>query len=259
MRNKYQGKEPESNRKFEVVGGEELMVRVPLPMAEVWAEMQAQVEELTGKPNLPRWFIDDKFDIQVQVRDNPTNDQLRLVMQSVLAERFKLAAHYESPQLPVFALVLANPGETGTQLRPHTDDPPCASVRPPAGSWLRPQEMVAGGFPADCGRIEALPSSPGRIHVGARAIPIELLAATLPQMHNLDRAVLDQTGLAGTYDFAFEWSVRQVSRANPHGEEPSPEFLRDLNEQLGLKLEPHTGPVELVVIDHVEKPETALP
>jgi hypothetical protein len=44
--NKYQTKEPKSNRKFEVVGGEELLVRVPLPMAEVWAEMQAQVEEL---------------------------------------------------------------------------------------------------------------------------------------------------------------------------------------------------------------------
>ena len=52
MRNKYQRKERKSNRKFEVVGGEELMVRVPLPMAEVWAEMQAQVEELTGKAGL---------------------------------------------------------------------------------------------------------------------------------------------------------------------------------------------------------------
>jgi hypothetical protein len=48
VRNKYQRKERKSNREFEVVGGEELMVRVPLPMAEVWAEMQAQVEELTG-------------------------------------------------------------------------------------------------------------------------------------------------------------------------------------------------------------------
>jgi hypothetical protein len=48
VRNKYQRKERKSNHKFEIVGGQELMVRVPLPMAEVWAEMQAQVKELTG-------------------------------------------------------------------------------------------------------------------------------------------------------------------------------------------------------------------
>ena len=52
MRNKYQRKERKSNDKFEVIGGPELMVRVPSPMAEVWAEMQAQVEELTGQAGL---------------------------------------------------------------------------------------------------------------------------------------------------------------------------------------------------------------
>ena len=52
MRNKYQRKERKSNHKFEVVGGQELLVRVPLPIAEVWAEMQAQVEELTGQAGL---------------------------------------------------------------------------------------------------------------------------------------------------------------------------------------------------------------
>ena len=52
MKNKYQRKERKSNHKFEVVGGQELLVRVPLPIAEVWAEMQAQVEELTGQAGL---------------------------------------------------------------------------------------------------------------------------------------------------------------------------------------------------------------
>lgn len=52
MRNKYQRKDRKSNRKFEVVGGQELLVRVPLPMAEVWAEMQVRVEELTGQAGL---------------------------------------------------------------------------------------------------------------------------------------------------------------------------------------------------------------
>jgi putative transposase len=52
VRNNYQTKERKSNHKFEVVGGQELLVRVPLPMAGVWAEMQAQVEELTGQAGL---------------------------------------------------------------------------------------------------------------------------------------------------------------------------------------------------------------
>ena len=52
MRKKYQRKERKSNHKFEVVGGQELLVRVPLPLAQVWAEMQAQVEELTGHDGL---------------------------------------------------------------------------------------------------------------------------------------------------------------------------------------------------------------
>jgi hypothetical protein len=59
VRNKYQRKEHKSNREFEVVGGQELLVRVPLPIAEVWAEMQAQVEQLTGQAGLqicaPSW------------------------------------------------------------------------------------------------------------------------------------------------------------------------------------------------------------
>ena len=52
MRNKYQRQERKSNHKLEVVGGQELVVRVPLPMAEVWAEMQGQVEELAGQAGL---------------------------------------------------------------------------------------------------------------------------------------------------------------------------------------------------------------
>jgi len=203
-------------------------------------------------PTVPSWVITDKFDLQAHADGNPSNDQLRLVLQSVLADRFGLATHYETRQLAVFALVLAKPGTTGSQLNLHVDNPPCSSA-PPAVDGRSPfPETVAGGLPADCGRIEALPSS--RLRVGARKIPIGLLAATLPQMHNLDRPVVDQTGLAGNYDFAFEWTARRVDRANPRGDKPAPEFVRDLNDQLGLRLEPQTGSSEVFVIDRVDKP-----
>jgi bla regulator protein BlaR1 len=203
-------------------------------------------------PKLPSWVISEKFDVQVHATGNPTNDQLRLVVQSVLADRFHLAAHYESLQLPVYALLLAKPGETGPQLRPHADDPVCSTAPAISESGPHHAEMTAGGFPADCGRIEALPSS--RLREGARKISMSLLASYLPQAGNLDRPVLDQTGLTGTYDFIFEHSPQRVDSVNPHGEKPAPGFLQDLHDQLGLRLEPQTGPVEVFVLDHVERP-----
>jgi bla regulator protein BlaR1 len=205
-------------------------------------------------PTLPNWLISEKFDVQVQATGNPTNDQLRLVMQGALADRFHLAAHYETRQLPVYALVLGKPGETGPQLRAHSDDPVCSTAPPMSEAGPPHPEMVAGGFPADCGHIEALPSS--RLREGARKISMTLLASYLPMAGNLDRPVLDQTGLTGTYDFSFEHSPQRVDRANPHGEKPFPEFVRDLNDQLGLRLEPQTSSTDVFVLDHVERPRS---
>jgi bla regulator protein blaR1 len=212
-------------------------------------------------PHLPNWVVRDRFDIQARADGNPTKDQMRLMMQSLLEDRFKLVIHYETQQLPVFALVLSKPGKTGPQIQPHSDDPPCPTAPPPTPSGLEaaPPPTVAGGFPAVCGGIDGMPSStPGRMCVGARNVPIELLAATLPQIGNLDRAVLDRTGLSGTFDFTFEWTP-QRSGATPPGadiqmEESGPTFAEDMRKQLGLRLEPQKGSVQVLVIKHVEKP-----
>jgi hypothetical protein len=81
VRHNYQTKEQKSNHKFEVVGGQELPVRVPLPMAEVWAEMQAQVEELTGQSGLQilRAILEDEVTRRVGPphRPNPTEGCVR--------------------------------------------------------------------------------------------------------------------------------------------------------------------------------------
>lgn len=85
-----------------------------------------------------------------------------------------------------------------------------------------------------------------------------LLANWLPQMGNLDRAVVDTTGLSGNFDLKFDWQPQLPSSPAPSPQqsrlpEPRTDFLEDLKEQLGLKLESQTGPVPLLVIDHVEK------
>ena len=61
---------------------------------------------------LPKWAITDRFDIQGRAQGNPTKDQMRLMMQSLLADRFRLAVHYETRQVPVFALIVDQPGKT---------------------------------------------------------------------------------------------------------------------------------------------------
>jgi bla regulator protein blaR1 len=218
-------------------------------------------------PQLPKWVINDHFDIQARADGNPSKDQMRFMMQSLLADRFKLAVHYETRRLPVFALVLVKPGRTGPQLQPHPEDSTCSTApsRSSAGVASAPTATVVGGLPIVCGSIEGMPSTPsGRLRAGARGVPVGLLASTLAQMGNLDRAVLDRTGLSGNFDFTFEWTPQLHGPGTPqevvpvatsaHSGQAGPTFQQDLQEQLGLNLEPQEGPVEVLVIDHIEKP-----
>jgi bla regulator protein BlaR1 len=212
-------------------------------------------------PHLPQWVLKDRYDVEARASGNVTKDQMRLMMQSLLEDRFKLAIHYETQQLPVFALVLENPGKTGPRLQLHMDDPACSAAPSPTthASAEATPATVAGGFPVACGGIIGMPSTPlGRLRAGARNVPIQLLATTLPQIGNLDRVVVDQTGLSGTFDFVFEWTP-QINRPLPSGVnapmgEPGPDFLEDLEQQLGLKLNQQAAPVEILVIDHAEQP-----
>jgi uncharacterized protein (TIGR03435 family) len=94
------------------------------------------------KSRLPEWVFTDRFDIQARAAGDPTKAQLRLMMQSLLADRFKLAIHFEAREVPVFALLPAKPGSTGPQLRPHSDEPPC-STAPPAAAFIPRQTHLA--------------------------------------------------------------------------------------------------------------------
>lgn len=209
---------------------------------------------------LSPWVKEDRFDIQARADGNPTKDQMRLMVQSLLADRFKLTIHYETRQLPVFALVLTKPGKTGPQLQPHAEDTPCVAPPPSKISGPAPTPpTLPGGLPVACGGIVGLPASnTGRLRVGARGIPIGLLASTMAQIGNLDRPVVDRTGLNGTFDFSFEWTTERNGPGSlgPDAQldESGPTFIEDLKKQLGLQLESQKGDAEIFVIDHIERP-----
>jgi uncharacterized protein (TIGR03435 family) len=209
-------------------------------------------------PHLPGWVITTHFDIEARAEGNPTKSQMRLMVQSLLVDRFKMAAHYETQQLPVYAAVLSKSEKTGPQLRPHSEDVPCSTVPPPPptpGSASTPATIV-GGLPTVCGGIVALPeTAPGRMRVGGRNIPIGMIISTLAQMGGFDRSVIDQTGLTGNFDFSIEWTPqRRGPDADPPLDDSGPQLMQALNEQLGLKLESKKGPVEVFILDHIERP-----
>jgi bla regulator protein blaR1 len=87
--------------------------------------------------HLPKWVITDRYSIDARAAGNPTKDQMRLMVQSLLADRFQLAAHFATQEVPVFALTVVKDGKLGPKLIAHADGRPCAgetAASNPAGS-----------------------------------------------------------------------------------------------------------------------------
>ena len=209
--------------------------------------------------SLPKWFATDSFEIHAKAEGNPTKDQMRLMMQSLLADHFRLAIHYETRQVPVFDLLVDQPGTLGPLLQRHQDDSPCPTTFRSPSPTDAPQ-TIDSRFPATCGGLMGMnPSAPGRFRAGARNVPMELIASSMTGgASSLDRPVLDRTGLTGKFDFAIEFSPQpdfsSPSGANFRPDTTGPTFIQALKEQLGLKLEPQTGPFDVLIIDSIEEP-----
>jgi bla regulator protein blaR1 len=199
----------------------------------------------------PKWVTTEPFEIQAKAAGNPTKDQVRLMMQSLLSDRFRLAVHYETHVVPVFALTLNQSGKLGPNIRPHDDSYPCDTGWPPS-----PLTADVNALPGLCGSV-AMGSGPSnRTRLGARKITMAQLAAALPANVHLNRPVIDRTGLSGNFDVTIEWTFENVVvapfRAEP--DLPGPLFLNALREQMGLNLESTEAPVQILVIDNIDRP-----
>lgn len=211
-----------------------------------------QTESLTQQ--LPEWAKSNRYDLEARAEGNPSKDDVRLMMQSLLAERFKLTLHLDSRQAPVFALVLDKPGRLGPRLRVHVDDPPCDDPSTSAApTWIPGPD----GFPTACGSVFPLRLDPPvpAAEVGARNITLATMARSfVPQAVGLDRPLADQTGLEGKYDFVLEWLPSGgAGPTPPPSVQDIPAFAEALRTELGLKLKPTTGIVEAVVLDRIDQ------
>jgi uncharacterized protein (TIGR03435 family) len=221
-----------------------------------------EIEAVTAQ--LPGWASTDRYDIEARTDGDPkkdTKDQMRLMMRSLLADRFRLKTHYETRQVSIYAMELMRAGKTGPQLQLHSlseAESPCAAVLP-RGSTQGAAGTVAGGYPSQCGGVLPMtPSAPGRLKVGARNVTMDFLEKQLPALGQLERSFVDRTGLNGPLDFTLEW-VPDVTGNSPAASDFTPDpngpsFAQALKDQLGLKLDSQKGTNQVLVIDHVERP-----
>jgi len=242
----------------------------------------------------PSWLDSDTFDIQAKA-DEAVNNQLRALspeqglvlkhrlLQALLFDRFKLKAHRETKDLPVYALVIA---KNGPKLReaessdtyPGGGEGVDGRARGDRGSF---HFKVEGGQFKLTGQAVSLQAlvqvlmdqptvdRPILDRTGLKGNhDINFLARLLMDLHLLHRPVLDQGGLKGNYDFTLQWTSDQnlaplfkgpadgnrATENAPRSESSGPSLFTAIQQQLGLKLEPTKAPVEVLVIDHVERP-----
>jgi uncharacterized protein (TIGR03435 family) len=162
------------------------------------------------------------FAIEATVPAGTTDEQARQMMQTLLADRFKLVVHWEKKDVPIFALVI---GKGGFKLQP--SDPAKDAPRPPHS-------------------IGCPPEDPSCHFSGGGSGPISDLASSLS--FNVGRPVIDQTGLTGTYNLDLYWA------GDTTADSPLPSLPAALREKFGLELKPQVGAVNSLIIDHVEKP-----
>lgn len=176
----------------------------------------------------PPWIDNDKFDLEAKFdpaaipnAKNLTNRQrgkmLQEMLQSLLAERFKLKVHYETKEFPVYNLVVAKGGPRLKESDPASLDP-----------------AVPGCYVSRSG------------YHGCTTL------ALTDWLRASGRTVIDKTGLTGRYDFTLSYSDLNTPADSPVAARPS--IFTALQEQLGLKLEPSSAPLDVLVIDSAEKP-----
>ena len=217
-------------------------------------ELALRFDSYSGlKQRVPEWVKNDRYNIEARASGTATTDQMRLMMQGLLADRFNLVVHWETREAPVFALVLDKPGKPGPQLEPHpvTDD--CTADRhgdPADGT------ASLAVLPIPCGIITRVSAAAqGGMHFAGRNVTLAMLADSLPTqtgLVTLPRPLIDKTGLEGRYNLMLAWTPEDTSEVN--NRETGGTFLAALKDQLGLRLKPETAPVQILVIDRVEQP-----
>jgi uncharacterized protein (TIGR03435 family) len=181
----------------------------------------------------PDWIDKDRWDIVAKGAGDPAFEQMVAMMQTLLADRFKLVTHRETREMLIYTLVLARPdGRLGPQITSSTTDCDAIAAAARAQGGTAPPPPGAG---PRCG----VNMNGGVLRMSAR--PLADLARNISIA--TDRMVVDKTGLAGIFDLELRWN-----------DTDGPSLVTAVQEQLGLKLDPQRGLVDVLVIDSASRP-----
>jgi len=192
-----------------------------------WASMLIALAygfgDYSRMPGMPRWCFEDKFDIQAKVDEADVDKwnkldvkTKKLALQALLASRFHLKAHFETRQGKIYELVIAKGG--------------------PKFKAADPKDMLPSGSGANLGK----------------AMTLDSLATSLTG-GSVSRPVVNKTGLSGLYNLSYSL-VPDDDSSDPKNPITEQLVLRSIREQLGLDLRPAEGPINSLIIDHVEQP-----
>jgi uncharacterized protein (TIGR03435 family) len=193
-------------------------------------------------PNLlggPDWVRSETFDVSAKADEAviaawsklpapQQKEEIKLMVRALLADRFKLKMRNETKAIPVYALVVTKDGPKFKPTPPEPPADPTAPAKPYQSPWKLDVGMIEGHGVTMDGLMTFLWAQP---ELGSRKI-------------------IDRTGLKGQYNFTLKWD----SERDPSEEAAGPSLFSAIEDQLGLKLEPEKAPVDVLVIDSIEKP-----
>jgi len=223
----------------------------------------------------PAWIDVDRFDVEAKpegdTRPRRPQTELQLMIQSLMEDRFQLKAHREIKDLPVFDLVV---GRGGSKLKLSAHQTPivrnepelvsCEPPPPPPPPGTAPPRSSTGAvLPRGGVRVIAMPGpSSFTLTLTANAMPLSSLIALLQAYAG--RPIIDKTDLKGLFDITLQFSLETATTDAdsttgqaipiPALDPSGPSVFTAIQEQLGLRLEPATGPIEVLVVDSVQKP-----
>jgi uncharacterized protein (TIGR03435 family) len=197
----------------------------------------------------PAWMDTDGFDIAAKPPKPSTADELRAMMRALLADRFKLRVHSETRDMPVYALVPAKKdGTLGPGLRRSANDCSAFTAAVARGNIATPLRSPVCNLRNE-GTVAA------SAFRGSAGIPVLIFVISRGE---IDRPIVDRTGLTGTFDIELTFNPRSslTARGEDVAVSDAPSLFTALPEQLGLKLEPARVPLEVIVVESAAKPAT---
>ena len=213
-----------------------------------------------GQIAYPDWLYNAQFDVVAEVSPDSSVEQVNVMLQNLLVERFRIALHHELQDKPAYDLIVAKGGpklkETAYPNAKPVSDGSLEITLDKNDFPILPKELAVQA------RVDWMKN--GSFRSTFRAFPIaelaqhfsNILTEAVPLVGNVIPRVFDKTGLKGRYDFTLEYSNFVYSRPDNDVEVTGPSIFTAVEKQLGLRLEKSKAPLDILVIDHIDKVPT---